>query len=136
MALDPRELTFIRILRGLQPEEIMTFLGACATVEVPADTMLIEEGEIDRSMLFVLDGVLEVFVGRPPAVTTLRHALRGEHLGELAALGLVTRRTASVRAVTTCDLLVLDEAGLAHLRGLGHPVADRVETEVLHTLAA
>lgn len=136
MALDPRELTFIRILRGLEPEDIMSFLGVCRTVEVPADTVIIEEGEVDRSMLFVLDGALEVYVGRSPTVTTLRRTTRGEHLGELAALGLVPRRTASVRTTQNSDLLILEEAGLARLRGQGHPVADRIEAEVLHALSA
>ncbi|MCK6503087.1 cyclic nucleotide-binding domain-containing protein [Myxococcota bacterium] len=136
MALDPRELSFIRILRGLEPEQIMSFLGACRSAEVPADTVIMEEGEVDRSMLFILDGELEVYIGSPPAVVTLRRAGRGEHLGELAALGLVTRRSASVRTLVDTDLLVLDEAGLAHLRGVGHPVADRIEGEVLHALSA
>lgn len=136
MALDPRELTFIRILRGLEAEQILAFLGACRSVEVPAETVIIEEGELDRSMLFVLDGDLEVFVGGSPTQTTLRRVGKGEHLGELAALGLVTRRTASVRTLSDTDLLILDEPGLAHLRSIDHPIADRIEAEVLHALSA
>lgn len=136
MALDPRELAFLRMVRGLETDHVLSFLAACRSVEVPADTVIIEEGEVDRSMLFVLDGELEVYLGSGPTATTLRRVGRGEHLGELAALGLVARRTAHVRTLRDTDMLVLDEAGLAHLRGLDHPIVDRIEAEVLHALSA
>ena len=136
MAFDRRELHIIRELRGLTESEVLSFVAACTPVEVGADDVLIEGGEVDRSMLFLLEGELEAYIGRPPLITTLRRVGRGEHLGELAALGLVPQRTASVRALTDASLLVIDDAGMAHLRGMSHRIVDRIESEVLLSLAS
>ncbi|RME26890.1 MAG: cyclic nucleotide-binding domain-containing protein [Deltaproteobacteria bacterium] len=135
MSDDADRLSSLRPLRGLSASDVRSFVDACIRLAVPAGTPLIHEGDRDCAMIFVLDGSLEVFRGpgggRPP----LRQTGPGGQLGELALLGLVRRRTASVRATTDADLLVLDDAGLARLRAQGHPVADRIEAEALRALA-
>ena len=98
MALDPHELRFLRVLRDLDDAQILEFVRACATITVPRETVLIEEGDVDRSMLFVLGGSLEASVGRVLS-TTLRRYGRGEQLGELSLLRLVPDRNATVRAL-------------------------------------
>ncbi len=135
MSIDQQALSFLRPLRGLTDAELLSFLDACVPLSVVADTVLIHEGDTDRSLIFVLDGTLEVRRGLAGAHTPLRHYGRGEQLGELALIGLVRRRTATVRAMTGAELLVLDDSGLERLRAQGHPVADRIEAEALRALA-
>ena len=135
MAFDPNELAFIRPLRGLPREHILSFLDACQSADLPADEVIVVEGEEDDSMVFILEGTLEVYVGKAPEITVLQQLRRGESVGELSLLGLSQRRTASVRTVEPCGLLVLDRSAFEKLRAAGHPVVDRIEDGVLHTLA-
>lgn len=135
MSFDPTELAFIRVLRGLPSKDILTFLDACQPAEIPADELIVVEGEHDDAMVFILEGMLEVFVGQPPDITVLQQLRRGESVGEMGILGLTKARTASVRTVEPSALLVLEKAALEKLRQDGHPVAARLEDQVLHTLA-
>ncbi len=136
MGLSPSELTFIRPLRGLTDEQVLAFLDACEPISAAADTMLITEGEVDPSMLFILAGTLETYRGPVDGGVPLRRFTRGEQLGELSVLGLVPRRMVSVKAASDTDLLVLDEPGLSKLRAIEHPVVERIEAEALKSLAA
>lgn len=135
VSFDPVELGFIRILRGLSSKQVLDFLDACKVVDVPANSLLVEEGEDDDAMLILLEGTLEVFVGRSPDVTILKTVRRGDYLGELSLLGLAQQRTASIRSLEPCDLLVLERTGYERLVAAGHPVVDRLEEGVLHALA-
>lgn len=135
MAFDPMELGFIRILRGLDRDQILDFLSACNAVDVPANAVLVVEGEEDDAMLFLLEGELEVYIGQPPKITSLRKIRRGEALGELSLLGLAPKRTASIRSVEDSDILVLERKGYEILTAAHHPAIDRLEDQVLHSLA-
>ena len=134
MAFDPMELGFIRILRGLDRKQILDFLNACNAVDVPANTVLVVQGEEDDAMLFLLEGELEVYIGEPPNITSLRKIRRGEALGELSLLGLSPKRTASIRSVEDSDIL-LERKGYEILTAANHPAVDRLEDQVLHSLA-
>lgn len=129
------ELSWLRVLHGLDLDAVQQLLEQCEEVGVPAGELLMVEGEEDRAMAFVLAGQLEVYVGAPPHVAVVRQVPRGEHVGELSVLGLADRRSASVRAVEPSRLLVLEPAGLDRLRALGHPFVDNLEEEVLRELA-
>jgi len=135
VAFDPFELGFIRILRGLERDVILQFLDTCKAVDVPAGATLVVQGEEDDAMLILLEGALEVFVGTPPGDTLLRRVHRGEHLGELALLGLAPVRTASIRATVNSAILVLERQGYDRLVAAHHPAANRLQLQVLHTLA-
>lgn len=135
MAFDPMELGFIRILRGLDRAQILDFLDACKAVDVPANAVIVVEGEEDDAMLFLLEGELEVYVGEPPDITSLRFVRRGEALGELSLLGLAPKRTASIRSTEDSDILVLERTGYDKLSAAGHPAIDRLEDQVLRALA-
>ncbi len=135
MTLDPVAVSFLRPLRGLAEEQIRDFLNVCVPLTVAPETPLIHEGERDRTMIFVLSGMLEVSRGLEGAMTPLRRYGRGEQLGELALMGLVQRRTASVRALTEAELLILEASGMEQLRSDGNPAVDRIEAEALRALA-
>ena len=73
-------------------------------VVIPGD-LLIREGEIGREMYLLRQGELEVIAhGRVVATLT-----SGGFVGEVCLLWEDTKRTASVRAVTFCDVLVLSK---------------------------
>lgn len=135
MAFDPLELAFIRALRGLQRDHILAFLDVCHPVDIPPDEVIVVEGEADDSMIFVLSGHLEVYLGTPPDITSLKQLRKGEAAGEMALLGISERRTASVRTVERSELLILERKGFEDLRAQNHPVVDRIEDSVLLTLA-
>lgn len=135
MSFDPRELGFIRALRGLSSEQILSFLDVCQPIDLPADEVIMVEGEEDDAMVFILEGILEVFTGTPPEITVLRQLRKGESVGDLGIYGLAERRTASVRTVEPSAVLVLERDALESLRASGHPVAARIEDQVLHALA-
>lgn len=135
MAFDPMELGFIRILRGLDRTNILQFLDACKAIDVPANEIIVEEGEEDEAMLFLLEGELEVYIGKGAEITSLAFIRRGEALGELALLGLATRRTASIRSTEDCDILVLERSGYDKLAAAGHPAVDRLQDQVLRSMA-
>lgn len=129
------ELAYLRILHGLDLDSVAGFLEHCQEVQVPGGHLLMEEGEEDRGMAMVLDGRLEVFVGEPPHVTVVKQIARGEQVGELSVLGLTNRRSASVRTVEPCRMLVLEPEGLEALRAQANPVVDNIEEEALRELA-
>ncbi len=135
MSFDPRELGFIRALRGLSSDQILSFLDLCQPIELPVDEVIMVEGEEDDAMVFILEGVLEVFTGTAPEITVLQQLRRGESVGELGIYGLTERRTASVRTIEPSAVLVLERKALDKLQADGHPVAARIEDQVLHSLA-
>ena len=73
-------------------------------VVIPGD-MLIREGEIGREMYLLRRGELEV-IAHGHVVATLTS---GGFVGEVCLLWEDTKRTASVRAVSFCDVLVLSK---------------------------
>lgn len=134
MSLDPRELTFLHILRGLDRRQILDFLDACVSVNVPDEAVLSYQDEIDPTMVFVLDGVLEEGEDDGTITSPIRRYVRGEHMGELNVLGIRPKRRTTLRSLDQCSLLVMDETGIGRLRALSHPVADRIEVEALRQL--
>jgi|GEM_PF-2688742 len=124
----------LQVLHGLKLTELDAFMAACIPAQVPAGTLLIAEGDEDRSMLFVRDGELEIFVGQPPHEVVVGRLDRGAHAGAVGLLRLVDQRMASVRTRTQSDLLVLERAGLERLDSDGNSVVSNLEVDILHAL--
>jgi glucose-6-phosphate 1-dehydrogenase len=72
---------------------------------IEAGATVVEQGESNRDLYVVCQGELEVVGGAGDRVGMVRS---GECFGEMALL-LDRPRSATVRATTPCDLLVLDE---------------------------
>ena len=77
--------------------------------KVPRDAVIVKKGDEGESMFFILQGRVEVVV--PVGEVMLKE---GDFFGEIAVIGR-TKRTATVIARETCELLVLDAADLLRL---------------------
>ncbi|RME21720.1 MAG: cyclic nucleotide-binding domain-containing protein [Deltaproteobacteria bacterium] len=131
MSFDPRLIAGLRTCHGLNGSQIESFLATCTMVRVGPGTLLMCRGDVDGSMLFVLDGELEVFIGEPGAELVLRELTRGQHAGASNLLRLTPRRVASVRSVSEATLLVLERPGWERLVASRHPIVANLEAEVL-----
>ena len=68
------------------------------------DGLVVKEGEIGSQLFFISSGKVEIISHTGEAITTLEG---GEYFGDLSFL-LKERRTASVRTLTFCEILILE----------------------------
>ncbi|MCB9766504.1 MAG: cyclic nucleotide-binding domain-containing protein [Alphaproteobacteria bacterium] len=105
---------------------------ALTPYRVGAGETLLVEGEDDDTMMLVCEGELEVLVGDPPMrVATITE---GRLLGEMALFSKHGRRSATVRTLTPCKLLLLDRGNLEVLRQLGNALVPMLESTALRSL--
>ncbi|MCB9797238.1 MAG: cyclic nucleotide-binding domain-containing protein [Alphaproteobacteria bacterium] len=128
-------LQHLRPFRGVGGGQLLQALDlGMQPVEVEAGQLLTEEGEVDPALMVVVSGEVDVTLGQPPV--RLACAGPGEILGELAVFGRGQRRTASLRARTDCELLVLEGRDLARLRERGNHVVPALEAAALRAVGA
>lgn len=92
----------IPIFTHLTYNELVKVLGLTQLVRTRANTMLIAEGQAGEEFFVVLAGEVDVLKS-DRVITTLK---AGVHLGEMAMIDNAPR-SASVRAKTDCNLLVM-----------------------------
>ena len=100
------------LLESLSPDTVHKLSQKGFLVTIPAGELLTEKGLGQREMFVVLDGVFEVFDGD----RRLRVLSRGDLIGEIAFFGTAGRRTASVRASSEGQVLVLRRRFIDELR--------------------
>lgn len=88
---------------GMDDDIIETLVGFCRPVIFYRDQDLLTEGTDDSFMLILLRGSVDIVVGGSLVGT----ARAPTWFGEMAMLGLSTKRTATVRARTFCEGWVL-----------------------------
>ncbi len=114
----------VALLSSLSEDAFRRVLKTIVVRRLPAQSMVIREGEPGQSFYFVAGGRLRVFdidgLGRERDLATLGS---GAIFGEMALLS-AQPRTASVQALTECDLLELTRASLAALADELSQVAD------------
>jgi CRP-like cAMP-binding protein len=93
----------VSVFRALSREDLQIIAGSADTVEVPAGTVLVKEGEIGREFFVLLSGEVSVVVGGQE-VNVLRE---GQWFGELAIIDPAPR-DATVTATADCELLLID----------------------------
>jgi len=101
-------------------------LRLTSSVLIPGETIM-EAGEEGTDMYFIVRGELEVETGDGMHLATLSD---GDFFGEIALFG-DTLRTATVRAVTYCDVYALTERSFRYLARKYPEVRDRVEAKAL-----
>jgi voltage-gated potassium channel len=89
---------------GLDAAALSELVSMLRARRLPRDSIIIRKGDEGDSMYFIASGEVEVVL--PKRSVKLRE---GEFFGEVAVLGRV-KRTATVIARNTCELLVLDAA--------------------------
>lgn len=103
-------------------------------VDVEKGEILVREGEVDPSLMVVVSGAVDVFLGAPPV--RLARVGQGELLGEMAVFGRDHRRSATLRTASDCQLLLLDGGDLVALRAAGNGVVAALEAAALRSLGA
>lgn len=114
---EPRTTDYLRNVEFLAPlkeEDLERLVSLSRTVDLPAGTWLIREGETGEEMFLILAGQLEVSVREGHVEEVVAWRGRGEVVGEMALLGSGLR-TASVRAVTAAQVLSVGREALAAL---------------------
>ena len=107
-AIEPRRLATIPLFSSLTPELHARLATRFTTMDVPVGRTLFEEGERGDMLYVIVRGRVAV-ARRGPNDAELHVGVLedGDFFGEIALLEEV-RRTATVRALTPCLLLVLD----------------------------
>lgn len=130
---DPNEIHRLPLFRTLSRARLMEAMAAFVPSEVGPGQILMVEGEADRSMFVILDGELVVLVGR--SQVEVARLGRGEVVGEMALFGVLDRRAATVRTLTACRILILDQNGLGYLRRKRSTVTTLLEEHALQVMA-
>jgi voltage-gated potassium channel len=103
---------------GLDGAALAELVGLLRARKFPPNTIIIRKGDEGDSMYFIASGEVEVVL--PHSTVRL---LEGDFFGEVAVLGRV-RRTATVIARRTSELLVLDAAAVVKFMDQNPRVAD------------
>jgi CRP-like cAMP-binding protein len=119
-ALQPHNLRAIPLFRDLEDSMLEGLASRFKSVQIPAGTTIVTEGEPGKEMFILCAGKVEVYresrEGKP-AVLSVSEA--GDHFGEVALLK-DEPRNANVRALTPVLVLQLDKSDFEELLGL-HP---------------
>lgn len=78
---------------------------------IPKDTLIIKEGEDGSSAFLLLSGKVEVFSAHEGTETVLATLTAGQIFGEMA-LVFDEKRTASVRSIENCNVIVITREAL------------------------
>lgn len=136
----PERLLPIPLLSLLPEDDFAQVLSVFSVVRVRPDTWILRQGERGHSFYVLARGTIEVSTEREGEEVKLAQPSEGTIFGEMVLLSDAPR-TASVRAVTDCDLLEFDleqlEAAkikLTHLNdALGGFARERLLTNVTLT---
>ena len=103
----PERLLPIPLLSLLPEQEFTQLLEVLDVVRVRPDTWILRQGEPGRSFYVLARGTIEVSTERQGEAVKLAQLSEGTVFGEMVLLADAPR-SASVRAVTDCDLLEFD----------------------------
>ena len=117
------------VFSGVPKHALDEAFEAFQRMDVDANVQLIEEGEVDPTVVVVDTGELAISTGG----TLLGRASMGDVIGEIALFGNGVR-SASVTSAVPSRLWVLDRDGYNWLRARHNPVATALEEYALHYL--
>ena len=98
-------------------------------VNFEAAGVIISEGEASDAFYAIRSGEVEVYTGDGPTKLELARLGAGEVFGEIAAMNGIAR-TASVRALTACELLRLEATDLRVFLEQNADVREKIEAQI------
>lgn len=102
-------LTRVPIFAKLDANELQAIMDRLHSKHCSRDEIIVHKGEPASAMYFIASGKVEIELSPKPVIMGV-----GDFFGEIAILAR-TKRSATVRALTPCKLLVLDARDLNHL---------------------
>ena len=125
------DISKLPIFRMVPPHHLTQALDIALTpFEVGEGDVLLVEGENDDSLMVVVHGEVEVLVDG----ISIASAGPGELFGDMALFGRDPRRTATVRTLTPCSLVLLEQTGIAALRAHDNSLVQTLESQALRTI--
>src|SRR5215207_10961182 len=108
------ELRHVPLLADLSEEDLEQLYKMAETVSIPAEQLVLQEGDSGDSLYVVLDGELEVTKRHGSQEVLLAVYKAGQFFGEMALLEQAPR-SASVRTLRESRLLVISQAAFQTL---------------------
>ncbi len=119
----------------LLEDELARLKASLHHIVVPAGTLLMREGDPSDGAYLILSGEMEVIRGLGTPEEAVLHALEpGETIGEMSLLNPGQTRSASVRAVTDCEVLALTPADFDALLSLSPTMGYELAREMSQRL--
>ncbi|MBF0584795.1 MAG: cyclic nucleotide-binding domain-containing protein [Magnetococcales bacterium] len=115
----------VPLFKGSSTECLSAFAGVLISEIFNPGEEIIEHGTIGQEMFFLQHGVVEVLTAEGYPITRLRN---NSFFGEMALLGGI-KRTATIRAVTVCDIYKLDKADFDRIMELFPTVKQRLASQ-------
>ena len=119
------------LFRYINYEEMLRALNVVEIEEVEAGSFIVAEGDEGQELFVLLSG--EVVVTKAGEI--LRELSPGAHFGEMALINRAPR-SASVRALTPCRLLVISENGLYSLMRNEPRIANKIMWGLVEVLSS
>jgi len=79
---------------------------------VPNQWIIHKSAHVGDRVYFIVEGECQVLIGDSLKQQVIKTLVSGENFGEYTALGISTKRSASIRSSTYCTLLVLEKKDL------------------------
>eukprot|EP01064_Diplonema_japonicum_P002578 TRINITY_DN11637_c2_g1_i1.p1 TRINITY_DN11637_c2_g1~~TRINITY_DN11637_c2_g1_i1.p1 ORF type:complete len:822 (+),score=104.25 TRINITY_DN11637_c2_g1_i1:167-2632(+) len=126
----------VPIFRGIS-EECQAALAQVMLQEFfPVDENVIEYGDQGMEMFFVEHGIVEIYTINPDGEEVWMANLKGgSFFGEIALMSEDCRRTATVRAVTSCTIYTLTKQNFTLIASVYPDLKAKMEEEAIKRLA-
>lgn len=117
-------LETVDLLKSLQKTEMDNLATAMEEVSFKNESVVIQQGDVGRSMFIVNNGTLEVLIDDNGTSSVVAKYKAGDYFGERALLNKEERK-ATVKSTSDCTLLQLDESTFTLLLGPLKNILDR-----------
>lgn len=128
-------LLTLPIVAGVSEADLRRLIDVSPPVQVEAEALLMNVGDVGDDVVLVLEGGFAVELGEGATTLPLAFVGAGEILGEAALFRRGSARSARVRAVQRALVLRMDATLLDQLAREGNGVPRAVEEAVMRTMA-
>lgn len=122
------------VFPGLKKSSLALFSCAAHEESYKAGENLIQSGEEGNSLYILNTGQLGVFIGTKTHEEMVRVIHPYEYFGEMALLGTETIRSATIRAMSDCMVLVVDRDSFQEVVEQDPTLLRAMTTQVIHNM--